>query len=60
MLQAKYNCILNPNQFVAPNKNIIQNLFSFYKFIKVDYGIFDKNKYNIDKNCIYDKDYIEF
>ena len=49
-LQAKYSCTLNQDRFLAQNQDIIQGWFHLYQFMKAEYGIFNKDTYNIDEN----------
>ena len=50
ILQAKYSRTLDQNRFLAQNRDIIQDWFELYKFIKAKYSIFDENIYNMDEN----------
>ncbi len=49
-LQSKYSFTLYPDRFLAQNCNIIQNWFKPYQSIKAEYGIFDKDRYNMNEN----------
>ena len=49
-LQAKYSRILDQDRFLAQNRDIIQDWFNLYRSIKAEYGIFDEDTYNMDKN----------
>ena len=50
MLQAKYSSILDQDQFLAQNRDIIQDWFNLYQSIKVEYGILDEDIYNMNEN----------
>lgn len=50
MLQAKYSCNLNQDQFLAQDNNIIYNWFNLYQSTKAKHGILNKNTYNMDEN----------
>ncbi len=50
ILQEKYNCTLNQGRFLAENPFVIQKWFDLCKSINAEYGILNKNTYNIDKN----------
>ena len=49
-LQAKYRRTLDQDQFLAQNRDIIQDWFELYKSIKVEFGILDKDTYNMNEN----------
>lgn len=49
-LQAKYSRTLDQDRFLAQNRDIIQDWFELYKSIKAEYGILDKDTYNMDEN----------
>ena len=50
LLKSKYSYPLDQKRFLAQNQDLIKGWFDLYLSIKAQYGILDKDTYNIDEN----------